>query len=102
MILIGRYPTLPRRENDPTNDQMKNYETARSIKAQAIIPMNPQNEKELPTMQAKGHLVFNGGSDDVLGDRKRTFEVSSSTCYRTSGLSFRYDGLLVVQLRNGR
>ncbi|MEK3902001.1 hypothetical protein MKX63_14855 [Paenibacillus sp. FSL R7-0179] len=28
---------------------MKDYETARSVKAQAIIPMNPRNEKEPPT-----------------------------------------------------
>lgn len=33
---------------DAGYDQMKNYETACSIKAQAIIPMNPRNEKEPP------------------------------------------------------
>lgn len=29
-------------------DQMKNYEAARNVKAQAIIPLNPRDEKEPP------------------------------------------------------
>ncbi|GGG12221.1 hypothetical protein GCM10010912_65800 [Paenibacillus albidus] len=29
-------------------DQMKNYEAARKVKAQTIIPLNPRNEKEPP------------------------------------------------------
>lgn len=33
---------------DAGYDQMKNYETARNVKAQAIIPLNPRNEKEPP------------------------------------------------------
>ncbi|MNC08611.1 Transposase DDE domain protein [compost metagenome] len=33
---------------DAGYDQMKNYEAARSAKAQAIIPLNPRNEKEPP------------------------------------------------------
>lgn len=40
---------------DAGYDQMKNYETARNVKAQAIIPMNPRNEKEPPAgMTSKG------------------------------------------------
>ncbi|ETT50659.1 transposase IS4 family protein [Paenibacillus sp. FSL H8-237] len=30
-------------------DQMKNYEAARNVKAQAIIPLNARNEKKPPT-----------------------------------------------------
>lgn len=33
---------------DAGYDQLKNYEAARSVKAQAIIPLNPLNEKEPP------------------------------------------------------
>ncbi|WP_405175624.1 transposase [Paenibacillus sp. FSL H8-0261] len=33
---------------DAGYDQMKNYEAARNVKAQAIIPLNPRNEKEPP------------------------------------------------------
>jgi Transposase DDE domain/Transposase domain (DUF772) len=33
---------------DAGYDQLKNYEAARNVKAQAIIPMNPRNEKEPP------------------------------------------------------
>jgi hypothetical protein len=33
---------------DAGYDQMKNYETARNVKAQSIIPLNPRNEKEPP------------------------------------------------------
>lgn len=40
---------------DAGYDQLKNYETARSLKAQAIIPMDPRNEKEPPAgMTSKG------------------------------------------------
>lgn len=34
---------------DAGYDQLKNYEAARNVKAQAIIPMNLRNEKEPPT-----------------------------------------------------
>jgi hypothetical protein len=34
---------------DAGYDQLKNYETARNLKAQAIIPMNLRNEKEPPS-----------------------------------------------------
>lgn len=33
---------------DAGYDQMKNYEAARNVRAQAIILQNPRNEKELP------------------------------------------------------
>ncbi|AIQ62783.1 transposase [Paenibacillus stellifer] len=33
---------------DAGYDQIKNYEAARNVKAQAIIPLNPRNEKEPP------------------------------------------------------
>lgn len=33
---------------DAGYDQLKNYEAARNVKAQAIIPMNLRNEKESP------------------------------------------------------
>lgn len=33
---------------DAAYDQLKNYEAARNVKAQAIIPLNPRNEKEPP------------------------------------------------------
>jgi IS5 family transposase len=33
---------------DAGYDQLKNYETAKGFKAQAIIPLNPRNEKEPP------------------------------------------------------
>lgn len=40
---------------DAGYDQMKNYEAARNVKAQAIIPLNPRNEKEPPAgMTRKG------------------------------------------------
>lgn len=40
---------------DAGYEQMKNYETARNVKAQAIIPMNPRNEKKPPAgMTSKG------------------------------------------------
>jgi transposase, IS5 family len=40
---------------DAGYDQLKNYEAARNVKAQAIIPMNPRNEKEPPAgMTTKG------------------------------------------------
>jgi len=60
---------------DAGYDQLKNYETARNVKAQAIIPMNLRNEKEPPAgMTSSGtpccsmgfHMIYWGADGDHL------------------------------------
>nr|WP_223275749.1 transposase [Paenibacillus elgii] len=60
---------------DAGYDQLKNYETARNLKAQAIIPMNLRNEKEPPAgMTSNGTpccsmgfpMTYWGADNDIL------------------------------------
>jgi len=48
---------------DARYDQMKNYEAVRNVRAQAITPMNPRNEKAPPAgMTSKGTPCCSMGS----------------------------------------
>jgi transposase, IS5 family len=48
MALVARKSKTKFFMLDAGYDQIKSYEAARNVKAQAIIPLNPRNEKEPP------------------------------------------------------
>ncbi|WP_242835299.1 transposase, partial [Ruminiclostridium papyrosolvens] len=89
---------------DAGYDQLKVYEAAQIVKAQAIIPLNLRREKEPPAgITANGTpCCSNGLCHDVLGSGRRHPEVSLSARNRQSRLSTRHGRLLVLKLWYGR
>jgi len=73
---------------DAAYDQLKVYEAARNVKAQAIIPLNLRREQEPPAV--------------ILASGRRYAQVSLSARNRQSRLFPRHGNLLVLVLWHGR